>query len=525
MVRAQRTYESHVRIQKQIKFSRSFGADPTEDSVKQTKKDSKPQLSSMLKPAPHFGRGLPLPYELLLKIFHEVVETSDHPIEDLFSLTQVCETWRVIIIQTPTLWSRINLNKIPLTDGNLRVLRDIFAQPTKTDLKPDMPGYLDNVRELCLKGSFNITRTDSLNFLDSLVTAPNLQDLHINKLEQESSSKMNGRLTRSIGECKNLRRLSIKHTRTLFTSQKWLADFLTDKGRYLEELNLTSSMATIHTQLFRAIGSDYCPALRVLDLSTCDTIQTHSFDAVRLVETMPNLVVLRAANVSFRRVPMPLYHGLCKLQELSMPIAIRDTDRDDALLATLAYGSEEVSTLDIRGSSITAHALLSMPSYDLRALHIDDICPITRTFYGRVIKKWQHSLEILSLVKINCAATIRQCLEALINVKGEPKIKEIDLQSSEVDPDDLRKFLSKATRLQKIDLSACRSLPRGCKGIYSGVQSQDTASIYYLKQRLGVDPDSETEIDEVYLREQSPCLSRKRRRVTKKLTDYVYDDE
>lgn len=519
MVRAQRTYETHVR--KRIQLERSFEMDFS-DSMKQ--KDLTPQLSLMLKPAPQYERCLPLPYEILLKVFHEVVRLSDHPIEDLFALTQVSETWRVIVLQTPSLWTRINFNRIPLTDGNLRVLRDIFNQRTKTELKPNATGFLESVTELSLKGPLNVSRSDSQNFLESLITSPNLHDLYINRLDPENSCKVTGRLTKSISACKHLRRLSIKHTRGLFNSQKWLADFLAIQGTHLEELYLTSSMSTIHSQLFRSLSSRFCPALRVLDLSTCDSIQTHSFDAVRLVETMPNLIVLRAANVSFRRVPMPAYHGLCKLEELSMPIAMRDTDRDDALLATLAYGSDDVHTLDLRGSSISAHALLDLPSSMIRALHIDDICPITRKHYGSIIAKWRNTLEILSLVKINCAVTIKNCLDALICDRSESKIREIDLQSSEVEPNDLKRLLIRAPNLQKIDLSACRSLPRGCKGIYSATQTENMSSIHVLKQKLGVDEESETEIDEDNQQELGPCLSRKRRRVTKKLIDYVYED-
>lgn len=514
MVRTQRT----LGCSRSVRKTRAKKQPPTKkagqernESKPARRNDTNPQLELLLKNAPHYERSLPLPYELLMKIFHYLVDISDHPIKDLCNLAQVCETWRIIIVYSPSLWSRIDFNSLPITDGNFIVLDKLVNLS---------PAILQHVQEVSLKGALRFKDNRSITFLESLITAPNMTKLSIDGLDPQCRSTVLGQITRSIGQCRKLRNLIIKNTRLLFGQQRWLADHLIDNGKYLEELHLTSSLTSVSSQLFRAIASDYCPLLRVLDMSTCDFLNTRSFDAIQLAQNMPNLVILRVANVSFRRVHMPPeIPGLTKLEELSMPIAMRDADRDDALLATLTYGSERITSLDLRGSSISANALIDLPSYNVRELHIDDLCPLTRENYCDFIRRWQHSLEVLSLVKINCSQTVKKCLDALISSQNTSNIKEVDLESSDVTADDLRDFLDAAKSLRTINLSSCRSLPRGCKGRYSQSDSYNAQQLIDLRRRLGsTHSDSETEIDDenIYYR-------KKRRRFKVKRPDYYLD--
>ena len=458
------------------------------------------QVALILKSAPYYENSLPLPQELLMKIFHDVVRTSDHPIRDLCNLAQVCEIWRQMILGSPSLWSRFDFNRLPITDNNLRTLSKIVD---------NKPAILSHINEISLKGTINSKDSRSASFLDKIITAPNVRELHIHGLDSRNRYVLLNHILRAITRCRNLKKLSIKHARQLVGQQKWLADHLIENGKQLEELHLTSSIIAVSSQLFRAISSEHCPMLRVLDISTCDIINTRSFDAIQLSNNMPNLEILRVANVSFKRVHFaPEIPGLRKLEELSMPIGMRDTERDDALLATLTYGSDRITTLDLRGSSITANALENLPSSNIRELHIDDICPITRRLYQKFINRWRHSLEVLSLVKINCSETIRTCLLALVQGNDDDDhagidkplkpiiIRELDLESSDVEPHDLKRFLSKAKTLETINLSSCRSLPRGCKGCYVKNSASKEAKISDLKARLGsIGSDSETEID------------------------------
>lgn len=420
-----------------------------------------PGFTSLLRSAPYFENSLPLPYEMLMKIFTEVVEFSDHPLKELCNLAQVCETWRQIILSAANLWFRIDLTKVPITDRNISKLEEVFQQN---------PLIISNVKEVSLRGTLNCKSNRTPTFLEDLITAPNLRSLSMREVDKVSASRFSlpTIVHRCLGRCLTLRSLSIIQSKDLFNNQKWISDHLIERGRHLEVLNLSMSLTSITSNLLKAIGTDSCPNLRFLDISTCDSLNTHSFDAIQLSESMPNLEVLRVGNVSFKRVySPPEVFGLTKLRELSMPIGMRDADRDDALFATLTFGSNRMTTLDLRGSSITAKALLDMPSFNVTELHMDDLCPITRQDYHRIIAKWASTLVVLSLVKINCSETLKRCLKALTENSTQPILRELDLSSSDVTSKELRQFLVATKSLENVNLASCRSLPRGCKGFYT----------------------------------------------------------
>lgn len=445
-------------------------------SILEIDPSDKPQIELILKSAPHYKNSITIPYELLIKVFSYVVEASDHPIKDLFCLSRVCEAWRHIVLETPSLWSRIDLTKLPTTDKNILTLDKIFKH---------CPSIYDNINEVSFSGGFSCKSAKVVEFYETLIGAPNLMKLYLLDIKPQSRNSIPSFISKSINKCRNLRSLSIIQSRHMFTNQKWLADHLTESGKLLEELNLAMSMTAISSQLFKTLGSDFCPRLKVLDISTCDALTTHSFDAVQLAQNMPSLEVLRVANVSFKRVQEAPTdnHNLPRLRELSMPIGMRDADRDDALLGTLAYGSRSILTLDLRGSSVSASALIDMPSPNLKELHIDDTCPLMRGSYFRYIEKWAHSLEVLSLVKVNCDNTVNECLRALIEQGTACKIRELDLSASQVQLETLKEFIKTVKTLKTINLTSCRSLPRGCKALYSK-DTRGSLSIKTLMQKL-----------------------------------------
>lgn len=451
-------------------FNTRFNEDEDQDSdLAQSDSYDLPDFNSLLKNAPYFENSLPIPYEMLMKIFTEVIKVSEHPLKELCNLAQVCETWRQIILSAASLWSRIDLTKVPITDRNITRLYEIFQQN---------PLIISNVKEVSLRGSLTGKSNRTPAFIEGLITAPNLESLLLREVDKIASSRISLQsiIHRSLGGCLRLRNLSIIQSRNLFNNQKWISDHLIERGRYLEVLDLSMSLTSITPNLLRAIGTDSCPNLKFLDISTCDSLNTHSFDAIQLSENMPNLEVLRVGNVSFKRVySPPEVFGLTKLRELSMPIGMRDADRDDALFATLTFGSNRITTLDLRGSSITAKALLDMPSFNVTELHMDDLCPITRQDYHRIIAKWASTLVVLSLVKINCAETLKRCLNALLENTTEPILRELDLSASDVNSKELRQFLEATKSLENVNLTSCRSLPRGCKGFYSRNPKEKTA--------------------------------------------------
>lgn len=461
--------------------SRRRDPDDDESGSNRTKNENhNPQLELLFKAAPYYEECVPLPYEMLMKIFNSLVESSDNPIRDLCSLARVCENWRQIVLQAHThqsLWYRIDLRQIPMTTRNVECLQRVFAN--KDSLK--------YIKELAFRGAIQSKANRTAEFIEELITAPNLKSFSISEFCNDNRNSLVAVIARSLPRNRSIHNVSITNSKILFRNQKWFCDYLIECGNQLRELDLAMSLNSISTNLMRLLCSEICPNLRVLDLSTYDALCTHSFDAILLAQNLPRLQVLRVGNVSFKRVnEVPEGNFLTELRELSMPIGFADSTRDDALFATLTYGSNDITTLDVRGSYISAQALLDLPSRGLKELHMDDICPQLRKMYHVFLKEWSLTLEVLSLVKINCRETISQCLKALYENEKGSAIRDIDLSSSDVEADDLKKFLRSAKHLTSINLSSCRTLPRGCKGIYSKKPVDGTTlKLRELTKRLG----------------------------------------
>lgn len=456
-----------------------------------------PQIGLLLKSAPYYERCVPLPYDMLMKIFHYIIETSDHPLKDLCNLAQVCEAWRLTILRTPSLWARIDFSELPLTAGNVSVIKRIIKQN---------PKIRNQINEFSIGGTISCKNDKTISFLESLITAPNLSSLTIRRIALSNRCNKPGAIIRSIQQCKNLKKLTITQSKMLFNNQKWLGDHLIENGQSLEELNIAMSLTAVSNQLFKAVASEFCPNLKVLDLSTCNALITKSFDATLMAQNMPNLEILRLGNVSFKPIHEPPQdYFLKKLVELSMPTARRDPDRDDALFATLTYGSDQITTLDLRGSAMSSSALIDMPSKNLKELHIDDISPSMRHMYKTVLAKWAHSLEVLSFIKISCTDTVKDCLRTFSEFGDVVRLREVDLQSSEISPKELSAFIKSTPSLKSINLSSCRSLPRGCKGLYLRTVPKGSSSDNFKQLMSKITDEAETS-SSLSRRRRAPCV-------------------
>lgn len=174
---------------------------------------------------------------------------------------------------------------------------------------------------------------------------------------------------------------------------------------------------------------------------------TSWIDAQLLVQNVPNLqFFLRLAEVSFIRVHVALeVFSLKNLKELSMPVDL-NVSRNAHLLATLTYGSDQITTLDLRASLISSSALINMPSKNVKELLIDH-WKCLRIFqernYSNIIRGWRHSLEVVSLINVNFRNPIRCRLKVLIDRREGPLIiKDFNLDSCYVKAEDLTRFSS-----------------------------------------------------------------------------------
>lgn len=406
----------------------------------------------------------PIPYELLLKIFKYTVESSYNTIVDLCNLLRVCKLWRDIVLRTPTLWTRIAISYLRITETNINLFKQILET---------CPAIFEHIHEVV----YDFEEEYHSAFLGTLLSATFLQKLSFDSVIFFRPGYMIG----LIMKCKRLRSLNIVASSSLLSSQNWLANYLLGSGFLLETLDLHSSLRTISNKLSNSICSHRHSRLKVLNLSANSNVREHSLDAVELAMNMPNLEILSATNVIFERVyRVPYVKGLINLKELSISIytrRIRDADRNDELLATLAYGSDKITKLDILRSSFSPDGLLNMPSNNVRELHMDDMCPNSRKDYHLVIKKWSHSLEVLSLERIRCSDTIISCLNALSESR-ELRLRELNLTQSDVEPSVIRDFIDVANSLEYIDLTQSGSFSQRLnKTKYAKKQTDEKSGI------------------------------------------------
>lgn len=434
------------------------------------------QPTLLMKPGTEYNSFLPLPYDIMVMIFRESITISEYPMNQILKLSQVCEGWRRMMLENPPLWQRLDVTGMPITSRNVSVIKRVYEE---------FVGY-ESIKHFVLSGFISSVTSNILSFIEYIIKAPSLKTLEIKELRSNCPSKANGFIIELIGRvCKNLDTLIISNNKDFFNNVKWISEYLTQNGANLKTLDLSMSFNFIPPQLQKVICKE-CRYLKFLDLTTCDSILSNSFDAPLLASSLPELEFFRAGNVSFKQVTSPpTNYGLPKLKEISIPIGMRDVDRDDAILATLAYGSNSLRVLDIRGSSVSAQALICMPSDVVEELYMDDICPFMRRDYKNIIMKWSKTLKSLSLTKINCASTIGSCLKALIDDGNKCLVRQVNLSCSEVEGRDLLEFLRYAKELRSIDLTSCRSLPRGCKMVFKREPSSQTdLELKILESRL-----------------------------------------
>lgn len=415
-----------------------------------------------------------LPAELLLKIIKYSIETSDNPLLQLVNCSQVSEYWRQLVVFNSDLWSRLDLTHLPQTKRNIETLKQLFR------LNQNIP---KSIRGLDLEG-WNVNNL-VFPLINSIFEHQKLEHLGLKAVTTANRTTFFEAISKT---SETLKSIVVNNSKALLqTGQSWLMQYFTNYGNNLETLDLNVSLHSITPSLFKIICSS-CVNLKVLDLSTGVYINQGSLglDASLFANNLPNLEVLRCATTSFKRVinVNPL-RGLTKLKELSIPTLVPDSDRDDALFATLAYGTESLEYLDIRGSVISTYALNDLPSSKITALHMDDMSSNIYRNYPLIIKKWAKNLECLSLLRINNGDLIDGSLKIIAEEqKNGSNLRAIDLSGSDVTLTGLRYILESCNQLEAINLISCRCLPRGFKGSYSSNVRSNRLSIATLKSKI-----------------------------------------
>ncbi|KAJ7360342.1 F-box/LRR-repeat protein 6 [Desmophyllum pertusum] len=247
-------------------------------------------------------------------------------------------------------------------------------------------------------------------------------------------------------------------------------------GSQLEELCLMNC-SRLGGEHVLPIIQDRCPNLTVLDLTGTNI---RKFNVEKLQAGCPNLKELFVANLLLHSTPLGTdaeQNGFPHLETLCLACgSLAGVPRTDSFMYRLLRTSTNLKKLDVRGlQRITPEVLQRLPVTSLEELFFSDT-HATFAMMSVVIEQWHHSLEILD-ISLNSGIS-DESMELLSNF-GMPKLYSLDLGSTNVTAEGVRKALNASPRLKHLNLTSCRGVPRGLKQWHTG------AKLRHLMTTLG----------------------------------------
>lgn len=439
---------------KRIHWERDIGTDDVTDS-KHFEKDESNADSCIVD-----GWGTAIPLEILIRIFQFVV-TSEGVLPFLQRAPRVCKHWALAACDS-SLWTRtdLSLSKVNITEKKLEYLCRKHMKATKeivlsgwgakltTKGIEAVLGSCKSLTSVGFSGCKNVTATVMKRIVD---TYPNLTSIDLSLMAPTTSSES------------PINSNSIKY-------------IVSKCGASLTYLSLAENILCAVPAVIKNL-TDFCPKLRVLDMSNVMTKDrsTITINVEKLQQSWPDLKVLRLANVSCRLANTSLSEqasspGFPQLEELSIA---RITDGyyqgwDDNGLARVLKTSHKLKLLDVRGCArITASGLIRFPAFDLEYLFLSQ-CPAAMTAdLELVIEKWRHSLVEVDLSWNNISGeVVDQAVKSLASSPKKSFLHTLNLSGSAVSYEPVKAILSNCSKLSILNLTSCRSLPRGIKRMY-----------------------------------------------------------
>ncbi|CAH2267152.1 jg2890 [Pararge aegeria aegeria] len=266
-------------------------------------------------------------------------------------------------------------------------------------------------------------------------------------------------------------------------------------GTRLTHLTLANNKFSALPQILSSVAS-HCPNLEVLDISGAQaTSHPAPIPLEALQKGCPKIRVFSAANAqlvlaSATKTQQMEAGGWTQLEEVSIAgsvaeerAAVGDYRLGDEALARLVRGATRLSLLDLRGlQRITDSGLVRVPAWDLQHLFLGgcNVLRQTNACLELICEKWSHSLIELDLSWASNAKVLHAAVCALAESPNS-KLRVLNLCGSSVSYEAVKKVLLKCPRIESLNLSSCRALPRGMKRLYLGKELQD------LKD--GLDPE------------------------------------
>ncbi|RMX53603.1 hypothetical protein pdam_00004343, partial [Pocillopora damicornis] len=389
-----------------------------------------------------------IPHEILLRIFKQVVSDTG-PVPFLCRMSRVCQSWKQVASET-MLWREVNLSTMSIECPRSAIDSTIVKLAVSR---------LKTVRELNLDGWSELTD------VGLKAIGKHCHSLQSIVLSQCGSLSSKG-ISTLVSKCRQLKMVDVAMTKIDIACLHRVTKRL---GNQLEELCLMNCSRLGGEQVLPII-QERCPSLTVLDLTGTNI---RKLNVEKLQAGCPKLKELFLANLLLHSTPISTdveQNGFPQLETLCLACGcFAGVPRVDRFLFRLLRTSTNLKKLDVRGlQRITPEGLQSLPVTSLTELFFSDT-HATFALMSAVIQQWHHSLEILD---ISSNSGVSDESMVLLKNSGMPKLYSLDLSSTNVTAEGVRKALNASPRLRHLNLTSCRGVPRGLKQWHGGAKIQ-----------------------------------------------------
>ncbi|XP_061679569.1 F-box/LRR-repeat protein 6 isoform X2 [Syngnathoides biaculeatus] len=439
--------------------------------------------------------GESLPEEVLVNIFKMVV-TQDGAVPFLCRAARVCRLWHAAAA-TPALWRKVAVGRCWIAPGKSQ--------------QPKVRRQIQDTVDWLAQNRFSQLREFSLHHWTANVDhamdvvsqfCPHLSALTLSFCTgpKEAGFQSLGRHGRS------LRSLNLQHTE--FQLEGFLA-YLDGHGAQIQQIWFTHSwkndriLAGISVR--KASGSaspitrktelpslpprfwfqrGLCPHLELLEVNTrLDSKDNELAVCVQALQmACPKLKTFRLLNVrpvhKTVRSAAEFPAGFPLLEELCIATASYSyvTDR---YLRDILFGSPGLRVLDLRGCShITSAGLAALPCLELECLFWGQYfsSPVVSSSLKKglhaVAQKWKDTLRELDLAnQLFSEEDLELAMLQLARANNPNTLHSLNLSGTRITAAALRPLIGQTTALDYLNLSSCRSLPRGLKRLYRGQEA------------------------------------------------------
>lgn len=381
-----------------------------------------------------------IPTEILLLIFQYAMnQLQSSSVPFLCRMSRVCRRWREVASE-PKLWKTVNLST---EEVNITKSAKILNKLVSTRLK--------YTRELVLRGWSKLT--------DREIKA---LGKHCHKLQCIDLSECESLTSQGIAsladDCRHITSIGLKSTKIDITGLQHIIAIL---GAQLECLFLENCNRLTGGRILPLIQEN-CPNLRILDISGTNA---RTFPIEKLQAGCPKLRKLFLANLLLHSTPKTnekKANGFPDLQFLEWSGFYHGMQCTNDHLLRILRSSHNLESLIIRGPNlITAEGFSSLPDCPLKTLTFHNA---SFSSFSAVVNKWHGTLESLDISSSRDVGD--NCMELLDNEFEMQKLRDLDVNNTNITSIGLRFILNGCPNLRLLNLISCRGLPRGFKTIH-----------------------------------------------------------